>query len=196
MTRFQKGALVLALLLNLSVALLEILAGLWARSVALLADAAHFVEDSAIYLLALLITGSTAAAERRFALAIAVLMMAPGVMAAAQVVRRLADPAPPHAAAVVAVSGLALMANLLGAAIILAARRGPAPEPLGLRAAWYASRHDAMGNIAMIGAGLAVAATGQGWPELVVGVGVALLHLSGAVAILSCVCLRSTRAVR
>lgn len=180
----ERRALLLAFALNIAMAGIEIVAGLWSRSVALLADAADFVEDSVVYLLALIMAGSTAEAERRFGILVAGLMMLPGGMAAWQVMAQLRDPVTPDGTAIWAVSGLALVVNLLSAAVILSARRGPAPESLGLRAAWLSSRNDALANIAMIGAGGLVALTGRGWPDMITGIGVAVLHLSGGLAIL------------
>jgi Co/Zn/Cd efflux system component len=180
----ERRALLLAILLNGAMAVAELVAAVWSRSVALMADAVDFVEDSVVYALARAVGASEPEAVRRFGLAIAGLMMLPGLGALWQVWRHLASGATPHGGTIWAVSGLALAANLATAAIILAARRGPAPASLGLRAAWLSSRNDALANVAMIGAGLAVVATGQGWPDLVVGLGVGVLHLSGGWQIL------------
>lgn len=180
----ERRALWLAILLNAGMAVLELVAAVWSRSVALMADAIDFVEDSVVYLLALVMGASKPAAKRRFGLVIAGLMALPGLGALWQVWRQIASGLAPHGGTIWAVSGLALAANLATASIILAARRGPAPESLGLRAAWLSSRNDALANVAMIGAGVAVALTGSAWPDLAVGVGVAALHLSGGVEIL------------
>ena len=180
----ERRALLLALLLNAALAGIEILAALWSRSVALMADAVDFVEDSVLYGLALAIGASKPAVKRRFGLVVAALMALPGMAALWQVWRQLASGLAPQGGTIWAVSTLALAANLATAAIILAARRGPAPASLGLRAAWLSSRNDALANVAMIGAGVAVALTGSGWPDIVVGLGVAALHLSGGWAIL------------
>lgn len=179
----EAGALRLALALNLGTALVEGAAALWVRSVALAADAIDFVEDSAVYALALLMRDRTEAVERRFGLAIAGLMALPGLGVLGMVWHRLASGAGTHGATIFAVSGLALAVNLASAAAILQAR-GTGRGSLGLRAAWLSSRNDALANIAMMGAGAAVARTGQGWPDIAVGLGVAALHLSGAAAIL------------
>ena len=180
----ERRALLIAFALNASLAVIEIIAGLWARSVALLADAADFVEDSMIYLLELAMMGATEAAERRLGVVVAVLMMFPGGLALWQALRFVFDTVPPEGVAIIAVSKLALAAKPVSAAVILAARRGPQPESLGLRAVWLSSRNDAQANIAMIVAGYLVLATQSGWPDLLVGLGVAVLHLSGGLVIL------------
>jgi Co/Zn/Cd efflux system component len=187
----ERTAIRIALALNLALAVLELVAGLLTRSVALLADAADFVEDSALYLLILVMGGAKPQVKARFGFLLAGLMALPGLAAAWQVAARLVHPDPPDGTSIWAVSTLALLANLGTVAALTAARRTRAAEDgtggqsatLGFRAAWLSSRNDALANLAMIGAGIAVAVTRQGWPDIVVGLGVAALHLSGGIAI-------------
>lgn len=178
----ERGALVLALALNLAMAAAEVVAAIVTRSVALMADAVDFVEDSAIYALALAMRASSETAERRMGHVVAALMMLPGLGVLWQLWRGAGTV--PAGGTIFAVSALALAANLASAAAILSARRGAGGGSLGLRAAWLSSRNDALANIAMMGAGVAVTATGARWPDVVVGLGVAALHLSGGIAIL------------
>jgi Co/Zn/Cd efflux system component len=180
----ERRALLLALALNMAMAVIETVAGLLTLSVVLLADAVDFVEDSAVYILALTVGGQKREVKRRFGLLIAALMAMPGLGALVQVWRQLGAGAVPDGQMIWVVSTLALAVNLSSAAVILAARRGPQPESIGLRAAWLSSRNDAVANIAMIGAGFLVGITQSGWPDIVVGLGIAALHLSGAIAIL------------
>lgn len=180
----ERRALVIALFLNLALAAIEMAAAVLSRSVSLMADAIDFVEDSVVYGLALAMGASGPAASPFFGMTVAGLMVLPGFGALWQVWQQLASGVPPHGGMIWAVSGVALLANLVSALVILAARRGPAPQSLGLRAAWLSSRNDALANVAMIGAGVMVVLTGRGWPDLLVGIGVAGLHLSGGWAIL------------
>ena len=180
----ERLALLIALALNLSMAVIEVVAGLLSRSVVLLADAVDFVEDSAVYVLALLVGAQKPEVKRRFGFVIAALMAMPGLAAVVQVWRQLGAGAVPHGMTIWTVATLALLVNLASAAVILAARRGPQPESLGLRAAWLSSRNDAFANIAMIAAGILVGLTQSGWPDIITGIGIAALHLSGAIAIL------------
>src|SRR5688500_14818297 len=48
------------------------------------------------------------------------------------------------------------------------------------RAAFLSARNDAIANVAIIGAGLWIAVTGSGWPDLVVGVGIAAMNVDAA----------------
>ncbi|MFN3644038.1 MAG: cation transporter [Gemmobacter sp.] len=180
----ERRALWIALVLNAALAVVELVAAWITRSVALAADAIDFVEDSALYALILVMNAKAQAVEARLGRVIASLMALPGIVALVQVVRQLASGAPPPGLVVSGVALLALAANLVTAAVILAARRRAGEAVgLGLRAAWLSSRNDALANVAMIVAGLMVLATGSGWPDIVTGLGVAALHLSGAAAI-------------
>ena len=174
----------IALVLNLALAGFEIVAGLAAKSVALLVDAADFLEDSVIYALALRLGGRELVDERRYGLLIAGLMALPGLVALWQLIERFLGAAAPDGGTIWKVSVLALVANLVSAFVIGLARHGRAEGAgLGLQAAWLSSRNDALANIAMIAAGVMVVRLNAGWPDTVVGLGIAVLHFSGAVAV-------------
>jgi len=49
-----------------------------------------------------------------------------------------------------------------------------------MRAVWLCSLNDAIGNIAVLLAAAGVVATGAGWPDLVVAIGMGLLGLTAA----------------
>jgi Co/Zn/Cd efflux system component len=53
-----------------------------------------------------------------------------------------------------------------------------------MRASWIFTRNDTLGNAAVIAAGFLVAVTGSAWPDLVVGVLISAVILSGAWRIL------------
>jgi Co/Zn/Cd efflux system component len=48
------------------------------------------------------------------------------------------------------------------------------------RAAFLSARNDAVANVAIIGAGLATVLTVSGWPDLIVGIGIALMNADAA----------------
>jgi Co/Zn/Cd efflux system component len=48
------------------------------------------------------------------------------------------------------------------------------------RAAFLSARNDVLANIAIIAAGLVTALTRSGWPDLVVGLGIALMNAGAA----------------
>ena len=48
------------------------------------------------------------------------------------------------------------------------------------RAAFLSARNDALANIAIIGAGFVTAYTLSGWPDLIVGIGIAAMNTDAA----------------
>jgi len=48
------------------------------------------------------------------------------------------------------------------------------------RAAYLSARNDVFANVAIIGAGLITAMTASAWPDLIVGLGIALMNMDAA----------------
>jgi len=69
---------------------------------------------------------------------------------------------------------------VVSALILMKYRDGDA----NIRSVWLCTRNDAVGNVAVVLAGLAVAWTASAWPDLLVAVGMAALFLSSSVSIL------------
>lgn len=76
---------------------------------------------------------------------------------------------------------LALAANVLSVLILLRWRDGDS----NIRSVWLCSRNDAIGNVAVIGAGAAVWATGSFWPDLIVAAMLAGLFTKSLIAIVT-----------
>ena len=70
---------------------------------------------------------------------------------------------------------VALAANVTVAWMLYAYREGDA----NMRSVWLCSRNDAIGNMAVMLAGLGVLYTGSRWPDLLVATGMAALALQG-----------------
>jgi Co/Zn/Cd efflux system component len=82
----------------------------------------------------------------------------------------------PRAEVMGAVGALALMANLASVIILMRYRDGDA----NVRSVWLCSRNDAVGNVAVMGAALAVGLTATPWPDLLVAAVMSGLFLSSA----------------
>ena len=76
---------------------------------------------------------------------------------------------------------LALAVNLGAVIMLLPMRNGDA----NLRSVWLCSRNDAFGNILVIFAAAATAATRSPWPDFAVGAIMCLLFVSGSWAVYS-----------
>ena len=172
--RYRK-ILWVALVVNLAMFGIEIGAGITSGSVSLLADAIDFFGDAANYGVSLAVLSAGALLRARAALLKGVCMMAFGVFVLARAVWMYGQGGTPEAFTMGGVALLALVANIAVAAMLYAYREGDA----NMRSVWLCSRNDAIGNIAVMLAAVAVLGTGSAWPDLAVAAGMAVLALLG-----------------
>ncbi len=163
--------------LNFSYFFVEFAIAVAIASVALFADSIDFLEDATINTLVLVALGWTAARRRAVGLALAVCLLVPGLAALYTAWEKIADPSIPDAT-VLTIAGVgALTVN--GFCTWLLSRVRHHGGSLSL-AAFLSARNDVAANLAIIVAGLATAASGSIWPDLVVGLGIALLNSGSA----------------
>lgn len=171
----------LVLALNLAYFAVEATVGLAIGSVSVLADSVDFLEDASVNLLILVSLGLAAhrhARHRhaRLGMGLAALLLVPSVATFAMAWHRFVHPALPDPATV-SVTGLgALLVN--GTCALLMARLDQGTSLV--RAAYLSARNDVLANLAIIAVGPLVAATRSNLPDLVVGLGIALLNAGAA----------------
>jgi Co/Zn/Cd efflux system component len=169
-----------ALAINLAMFVVEIVGGLSAGSVSLLADAVDFFGDAANYALSLFVLGMALAWRARAALLKGFSMAAFGIFVLGRAAWSFSAGTVPEPATMGAIGALALAANVAVAAMLYAWRDGDA----NMRSVWLCSRNDAIGNIAVMSAALGVFGTGSAWPDLVVAAIMAVLALTAARAVI------------
>ncbi|CAL95557.1 putative zinc transport protein [Azoarcus olearius] len=177
--RFRR-ALWVALVINALMFGVELVAGLHAGSVSLLADAVDFAGDAANYGISLAVLSLGLAWRSRAALVKGFSMAGYGVFVLGKSVWAAFGGVPPEAMTMGAVALLALVANAGVALMLYAFREGDA----NMRSVWLCSRNDAIGNVAVILAAAGVFGTGQGWPDIVVAGVMAALALSSGLAVI------------
>lgn len=173
--RFRK-ALWIALSVNLTMFVVEIISGWHADSVSLLADAIDFFGDAANYALSLFVLGLASVWRSRTALLKGITMGTYGCFILGRVAWQWHTGAVPQAEFMGAIGLLALIANVSVAIVLYAFREGDA----NMQSVWLCSRNDAIGNVAVILAAIVVYSTGQAWPDLLVAALMAILGLSAA----------------
>lgn len=146
-------------------------------SVALFADSIDFLEDAAVNLLILLALGWTAAARARVGMALALILLVPGIATLWTAWEKYLTLVPPEPVALT-VTGFGAMAVNLACALMLQRHRSTGGS-LG-KAAFLSARNDVLANVAIVLAGLVTAATLSPWPDLVVGLGIAALNAGAA----------------
>ncbi len=175
-----RRALLWVVALNLSMGVVEIAAGVLARSQALKADALDFLGDGLITGLGVMAIGWTVQARSQAALLQGMFLATLGVGVLATTAYRVLVLSLPEAGTMGFVSVAALAANVTCAALLLPHRQGDA----NVRAVWLFSRNDALGNAAVLVAAGLVALTETPWPDLVVAAGIAGLFLHSAADII------------
>ena len=182
--RALRGALVLVALF----AVVEVVAGYAAGSLALLADAGHMLGDAGSLGLALFaawLGSRPASPERSFgyrraeilaALANGVALVAIAIWIVVEALQRLRDPVEPSGGWVFAVGAVGLAVNL-AAASLLHRRRS---ESLNVQGALRHVLADALGSVGVIAAGAVVFLTGWSYADPLVAIGIALLVLGSS----------------
>jgi len=180
-SRAFRRVLWVVIAVNAGMFVVETYAGLHAGSMALRADALDFLGDSVTYAMTLAVLGHALRRRATVALLKGLSLAALGAWVLAATAWRVLVLDTPHALTMGSVGVLALGANL-GCALLLARwRRGDA----NVRSAWLCSRNDAIGNVAVVVAGVAVAGTASGIPDLVVAAGIASLFLWSSLQIVA-----------
>ena len=164
-------------LLNFGYFGIEFAVALAIGSVSLFADSVDFLEDAAINGLILVALGWSTRRRAQVGMALAAILLAPGVATAWMAWHKFLVPVPP-APLPLSLAGLGALAVNLFCAFLLARFRTHRGSLT--RAAFLSARNDALANIAIIAAGLITAATLSAWPDLVVGLGILLMNLDAA----------------
>ncbi|MCC6777836.1 MAG: cation transporter [Hyphomicrobiales bacterium] len=172
----RRAVLVVALL-NLGYFAVEFTVASAIGSVSLFADSVDFLEDAAINLLILVGLGFTAPRRAALGMVLAAILLVPGFATLWTAWQKLWLPLPP-APIPLTVTGLGALAVNVTCALILARHRHHSGSLT--RAAFLSARNDAFANIAIILAGFATAALASGWPDIVVGLGIAALNADAA----------------
>lgn len=164
-------------LLNLGYFVVEFASGLAIGSVSLFADSIDFLEDTSVNLLILLALGWSPKARARVGMMLALVLLVPSLAALWAIWQKFGNPVAPAATPLTLVGFGALIVNL-GCAYLLARFRRA--QGSLTKAAFLSARNDAFANVAIIAAGFATAATVSHWPDLVVGIGIAVMNATAA----------------
>ncbi len=171
-----RWVLLFVLLVNAFMFLLEILYGLHSGSQALLADAIDFLSDAFNYGISLYVLNKSLSSRALASLIKGSMMGALGVVVLLSSVYKIFFTQIPQAEIMGAVGFMALMANIISAAVLYKFRSGDSNR----KSVWICSRNDAIGNIAVMIAAAGVFASASKWPDLIVAFIMAGLALSGA----------------
>lgn len=160
-------------LLNLAYFGVEFTVAYAIGAVSLFADSIDFLEDTAVNFLVFVALAWSAQRRARAGQVLAGLLLLPVAAVIWALAQKWNAPVPPPPQAL-GLTGLgALAVNLFCAGLL--ARYRNAQGSL-TRAAFLSARNDALGNVAVIAAGLVTALHPSIWPDVAVGVGIAALN--------------------
>ncbi len=164
--RAERRALLIALGINAPFLVVELTAGLIARSMGLLADSLDMGADAAVYALSLVAVGRSVGRKKRLAATSGYLQLGVAGAGLVEVIRRfVAGSVAPDVTIMVVVSLLALVANAATLVILQRVRTGDAH----IQASWIFTANDIKVNALVIVAAIGVALTGRAAPDLIAG---------------------------
>ena len=169
-----RTALWIALFINLTLFIVELVGGAYAHSSALWADALDFFGDAVNYGISLAVLGASLYWRATVALIKGLTMAVFGLVVIGKVIYAFIQGIPPEALTMGVIGVLALIANVITAVILYAFRDGDA----NMKSVWLCSRNDAIGNAAVILAAVGVFGTGSMLPDIIVAIIMAGLGLT------------------
>jgi cation diffusion facilitator family transporter len=175
-----KRRLWLVIAINASMFIVEMVAGALAGSNALQADALDFLGDTTTYGISLAVIGASVRTRSLAALVKAASLSLMSLWVLGTTAYHVLIVGVPHAEVMGAIGILALAANLGSVLILMRYKDGDA----NVRSVWLCSRNDAIGNVAVMIAALAVWETDTKWPDLIVAAIMAGLFFYSSIRIL------------
>ncbi len=172
----QSATLKRVLGINIGMFLVEFVAGLMAASTVLLADSLDMLGDALAYGISLFVVSRHDGWKAVSALIKAGIMTLFGLFVLGQAAFKLLHPMTPHFETIGLIGVLALTAN--AACLWLLWRHRV--EDVNMRSVWLCSRNDIIANASVLLAALGVWLSSSQWPDLLAGLGIAVLFLRSA----------------
>lgn len=176
----QKRILWIVLIVNTVMFLVEYSWGLWANSQALMADSLDMLGDAMAYASTLFVVERSDLAKVRASQFKAWLMIILGLSVVVKALYNFWSPELPHQNSMIILALIALTAN--GYCLWLLTRHKD--DDLNFKSVWICSRNDIVANLAVIMAAILVGYFSSAWPDLIIGLGIAVLFIKSAIGIL------------
>lgn len=177
----QRRVLTIVLAINAVMFVGEFGAGVIAGSVALMADAVDMLGDAMVYGLSLYALDRSERWRNGAAVVKGLVILAFGVGVLVQVGLRLQYGVPPSSSTMGIVGALALAANLICLALLWRFRK----QDINMSSTFECSRNDVISNVGVLAAAAGVAVFHSPWPDIAIGLLIAVLFLRSAYTVLS-----------
>lgn len=176
----RRRVLVIVMIVNIVMFAAEFGFGLVARSSAMMADSVDMLGDAIVYGLSLYALGRSERWQAGAALTKGGLILAFGIGILVETGIKVAEGVTPSSSIMLAVTAIALAANLACVALLWRFRR----LNVNMASTFECSRNDVIANVGVLVAAALVAFTGTGWPDVPAGAVIAILFLRSAARVL------------
>lgn len=178
--RRQASSLRIVLILNAAMFVVEFVAGLAAGSASLVSDSLDMLGDALVYTFSLYAVAESQRTKALSALFKGLLMAAFALIAFGQAVYKLIVPHVPSFEIIGGIGLLALATNGICFALLWRHRA----DDINMSSVWLCSRNDLIANAAVVVAAVGVWLTHSAWPDIVVGLAIAVLFAKSALTVL------------
>jgi len=176
----ERKTLLIVLAINAFMFVFELVLGIIAESAGLIADSLAMLADASVCARAWYAVGRSVGLKVKAARASGVFQAVLAFVVLFEVLRRFVQGSEPVSGLIMAVGCLALIANVICLVLISRHRDGG----IHMRASVIFSTNDVIANVGVILSGALVWALGSPYPDLVIGLIIALVVLRGGVRIL------------
>jgi Co/Zn/Cd efflux system component len=177
----QRGTLKKVLGINTVMFLVIVVAALYGRSSALLADSLDNLGDALTYGLSLYAVSRGATVKAKVALFKGCLILLAAFAVVAQIAYKLVVPSVP----VFEIMGIFSLLGLIANSICLLLLWRHRHEDVNMSSVWECSRNDIASNLSVFVAAGAVWLSGSGWPDIVVALGLVWLLIRSAIRVIA-----------
>lgn len=175
----QSRVLYIVLAINAVMFVVEFTAGWVVNSTALLGDSLDMFGDTLVYAISLFVLHRGTRARAGAALFKSGFLLLFSILIIGEAIRKSFLGVVPEAGWMGLIGLVALAANLSCLALLYSHRS----DDINMSSTWLCSRNDVIANLSVLGAAGLVMLTQSQWPDLIVGVALALLYLHSSVQV-------------
>ncbi|MBS0513940.1 MAG: cation transporter [Proteobacteria bacterium] len=176
----ERKILRIALILNATMFVVGIIAGLLAQSAGLIADSLDMLADACAYAIGLIAWTRSAQFKASAAKLSGILLLLLGFGVVSSVVWRIATGSEPEGYWMIAIASIALVVNATVLRLLDRFRQGE----VHLRATWLFTRVDVLANLGVIASGVLVLLLHSPLPDWIIGAAIACYVIKEAIEIL------------
>ena len=176
----HRKVLQVVLIINAVMFLVEGIAGVEARSTSLMADALDMFGDALVYGLSIYVITESARKQAKASMVKGVFMLFFAAVVLSEAAYKILYPVIPDASTIGIIGSIALLANLVCFFMLYTHRE----DNLNMSSTWLCSRNDLVANVGVLFAGYLTYVFASRWPDIIVGILIAVLFLKSAIQII------------